>query len=83
VFDCPLFVFLQVVEQGLQGVAVFQVAYSLSAGAGCDRVLVMEGGRVVEGGPPQELLAQHGSRFAALYRAGHTVLSGMGLQVNL
>jgi hypothetical protein len=63
----------QVVEQGLQGVAVLQVAHSLGAVTGYDRVLVMEGGQVVEGGAPQELLGRQGSRFAALYRAGQAV----------
>ncbi len=34
-----------------------------------DRVLVIENGRVVENGPPQQLLAEPASRYAALVRA--------------
>jgi ABC-type multidrug transport system fused ATPase/permease subunit len=34
-----------------------------------DRVLVIEGGRVVENGPPSELLARETSRYAQLLRA--------------
>ena len=34
-----------------------------------DRVLVVEGGRVVENAPPAELLAREGSRYAELVRA--------------
>jgi ABC-type multidrug transport system fused ATPase/permease subunit len=34
-----------------------------------DRVLVIEGGRVIENGPPKELLANDSSRYAALLRA--------------
>ncbi|MEZ4361893.1 MAG: ATP-binding cassette domain-containing protein [Kofleriaceae bacterium] len=34
-----------------------------------DRVLVVEGGRVIENGPPKELLAKEGSRYAELLRA--------------
>jgi ABC-type multidrug transport system fused ATPase/permease subunit len=36
-----------------------------------DRVLVIEGGRVVENGPPAELLAQETSRYAQMVRADH------------
>jgi ABC-type bacteriocin/lantibiotic exporter with double-glycine peptidase domain len=34
-----------------------------------DRVLVIEGGRIVENGPPKELVARDKSRYAALLRA--------------
>ncbi|MEY2935851.1 MAG: transporter ATP-binding protein/peptidase [Pseudomonadota bacterium] len=34
-----------------------------------DRVLVVEAGHIVESGPPQELLAQPGSRYAQLFHA--------------
>jgi ABC-type multidrug transport system fused ATPase/permease subunit len=36
-----------------------------------DRVLVIEGGRVVENGPPAELLARETSRYAQMVRADH------------
>jgi hypothetical protein len=34
-----------------------------------DRVMVMDSGQIVESGPPARLLADPGSRFAALARA--------------
>lgn len=40
-------------------VTVVIVAHRLSTVAGCDRVLVLEGGRVVAEGPPQEILARY------------------------
>jgi len=36
---------------------------------GCDRVVVMEQGSIVEQGDPQELVGQPHTRFAALQRA--------------
>jgi ABC-type bacteriocin/lantibiotic exporter with double-glycine peptidase domain len=36
-----------------------------------DRVLVIEGGRVVENGPPAELLARESSRYGQLVQADH------------
>jgi ABC-type multidrug transport system fused ATPase/permease subunit len=44
-----------------------------------DRVLVVENGRIVENGPPQELLANPASRYAELLRAdqdNHSLLWG-------
>ena len=46
-----------------------QVAHRLEAVMGCDRVVVMEQGSIVEEGDPQELLQQPHSHFAALQRA--------------
>jgi ABC-type bacteriocin/lantibiotic exporter with double-glycine peptidase domain len=46
-----------------------------------DRVLVIEGGRIIENGPPQELLATENSRYAVLLRAdqdNHQQLWGGG-----
>jgi len=45
--------------------AVLTVAHRLSTARKADRVLVMEGGRIVEQGPPEELI-RRGGRFAAL-----------------
>jgi ABC-type transport system involved in Fe-S cluster assembly fused permease/ATPase subunit len=42
------------------------VAHRLSTAARCDRIVVLEGGRVVEEGPHAELLAA-GGRYAALW----------------
>jgi ATP-binding cassette, subfamily B, multidrug efflux pump len=48
-----------------QGCAVLTVVHRLATAREADRVLVMEAGRVVEAGPPAELIRQ-GKRFAAL-----------------
>jgi ATP-binding cassette, subfamily B, multidrug efflux pump len=45
--------------------AVLTVAHRLATAQVADRVLVMEAGRIVEAGPPDELICQ-GGRFAAL-----------------
>jgi ATP-binding cassette, subfamily B, multidrug efflux pump len=45
--------------------AVLTVAHRLATAKEADRVLVMEAGRIVEAGPPEELL-RRGGRFAAL-----------------
>jgi ATP-binding cassette subfamily B multidrug efflux pump len=47
------------------GRAVLTVAHRLATAQEADRVLVMEAGQIVEGGPPQELI-RRGGRFAAL-----------------
>jgi ATP-binding cassette subfamily B multidrug efflux pump len=48
-----------------QGCAVLTVAHRISTARDADRVLVMEGGRIVEQGPPADLI-DAGGRFAAL-----------------
>lgn len=59
----------RLVQRGLQTLLADRtaiiIAHRLSTVAIADRVLVMEGGRVVEDGTPAELVAQKG-RFAAL-----------------
>jgi ATP-binding cassette, subfamily B, bacterial len=52
----------------LQGRTAVVIAHRLSTVAIADRVLVMEGGRIVEDGSPAELIAGTG-RFADLHRA--------------
>ena len=47
-----------------RGVAVVTVAHRLATAREADRVIVLEGGRVVEAGPPEPLIAS-GGRFAA------------------
>ena len=42
------------------------IAHRLTTIAQADQIAVVEDGRVVESGPPDELLA-HGGRFASLY----------------
>jgi ABC-type multidrug transport system fused ATPase/permease subunit len=59
---------LDVVERVLAGCTVVSVAHRLAAVGRCERVIVLEGGRVVEEGAPGELLAQK-SKFAQLASA--------------
>jgi ATP-binding cassette subfamily B protein len=47
------------------GRTVLTVAHRLATAREADRVLVLEAGQIVEGGPPQELI-RRGGRFAAL-----------------
>jgi ATP-binding cassette subfamily B protein len=45
------------------------IAHRLSTVLIADRVLVVDGGRIVEDGPPEELVGRDGGRFANLHRA--------------
>lgn len=45
------------------------IAHRLSTVAIADRVLVLEGGRIVEDGSPAELIGRAGGRYASLHRA--------------
>jgi ATP-binding cassette subfamily B protein len=47
----------------------FVVAHRLATAARSDRIVVLDGGRIVEEGPHAELVAA-GGRYAALWRAG-------------
>ncbi|GII04669.1 ABC transporter ATP-binding protein [Planobispora takensis] len=53
------------------------IAHRLSTVEVADRVLVMDGGRVVEDGPPERLIARAG-RFAGLHRAWLDSISDHG-----
>jgi ABC-type bacteriocin/lantibiotic exporter with double-glycine peptidase domain len=48
---------------------LFCVTHDVSQTLEFDRVLVIEGGRIVENGPPKELLAREQSRYGELLRA--------------
>ena len=54
------------VEKVLKGRIAFVIAHRLSTIRGADKILVIDGGRVVESGSHRELLAQRG-RYYALY----------------
>ncbi|TVL94238.1 ABC transporter ATP-binding protein [Streptomyces sp. SAJ15] len=58
----------QAMHTVLRGRTAVVIAHRLSTVEIADRVLVMEGGRVVEDGTPEELIAGRG-RFAELHRA--------------
>ncbi|MFE0425439.1 ABC transporter ATP-binding protein [Streptomyces sp. NPDC058953] len=58
----------QAMDTVLHGRTALVIAHRLSTVEVADRVLVMEGGRIVEDGPPGELIAAPG-RFADLHRA--------------
>lgn len=49
-----------------RGVAVLTVAHRLSTAREADRVIVLEAGRIVEEGAPQDLIEQ-GGRFASMF----------------
>ena len=57
------------VRSSLDGCTVIQVAHSLNVVLACDVAAVMEGGVVVEAGPPGDLLADEGSALASMCRA--------------
>jgi subfamily B ATP-binding cassette protein HlyB/CyaB len=50
-----------------QGRTVLVIAHRLAAVRGCDRIITVEGGRIVEDGTHDELLL-HNGRYATLYR---------------
>ncbi|MFF2654115.1 ABC transporter ATP-binding protein [Streptomyces sp. NPDC058045] len=59
----------------LRGRTAVVIAHRLSTVEIADRVLVMEGGRIVEDGPPAELIAGEGA-FSELHRAWRDSLAG-------
>lgn len=63
----------RLVQQALETVLADRtsliIAHRLSTVLIADRVLVVDAGRVIEDGPPAELIAQHGGAFAGLYAA--------------
>jgi len=52
-----------------KGVTLFCVTHDVAQTQEFDRILVVEGGRIVENGPPKELMAKEKSRYAELLRA--------------
>ena len=60
----------EVVRREFAHHTVICVAHRLDGVMDFDRVAVMDGGRLVEMGPPDELLKRPGGRFKALVDAG-------------
>lgn len=61
------------VRSSLTGCTVVQVAHSLDVVLACDVAAVMEGGVVVETGPPGDLIGDPASALAAMCRAAGVV----------
>ena len=63
----------RMVQRALQTVladrTALVIAHRLSTVQIADRVLVLDHGRIVEDGPPEDLIAHSGGRYAALHRA--------------
>jgi ABC-type multidrug transport system fused ATPase/permease subunit len=57
-------------DRAAEGRTVLAVSHRLSLAARADRVVVLDGGRVVEQGPPAELLAAGGA-YARLWALQH------------
>ena len=47
----------------------FQIAHRLDSVMGCDKVVVLDRGRIVEIGNPRSLIADPGGSFAELHKA--------------
>ena len=61
---------LDALDRAAEGRTVVAVSHRLSLAARADRVVVLDGGRVVEQGPPAELLAAGGA-YARLWALQH------------
>ena len=61
---------LDALDLAAEGRTVLSVSHRLSLAARADRVVVLDGGRVVEQGPPGELLAAGGA-YARLWALQH------------
>jgi ABC-type multidrug transport system fused ATPase/permease subunit len=60
---------IEALECLMQGRTTLIVSHRLSLARSADRVVVISEGRIVEDGPPGDLLARADSRFAAMVRA--------------
>ena len=63
---------LDALDRAAEGRTVLSVSHRLSLAARADRVVVLDGGRVVEQGPPRDLLAAGGS-YARLWALQHPI----------
>ncbi|GKZ31963.1 hypothetical protein AbraIFM66950_000962 [Aspergillus brasiliensis] len=59
----------EIIRQEFKGCTIIAVAHRLDTIVDFDRVVVLADGRIVESGPPQQLLATDGSWFKRLYES--------------
>ncbi|VDM59178.1 unnamed protein product [Angiostrongylus costaricensis] len=55
------------IDLASEGLTTITIAHRLSSVRNCDRIIVLDEGRIVEEGPPDELLGKEGGRFQKLY----------------
>ena len=60
-----------------RGATLLCITHDVGETRGFGRVLVVEGGRIVEDGAPAELAARQDSRYRALLEAEETVRTGL------
>jgi ABC-type multidrug transport system fused ATPase/permease subunit len=65
---------VEALERLMRGRTTLVVSHRLSLAHSADRVVVIADGRVVESGPPDELLAQPDSHFATMVRTDSAVV---------
>ena len=60
-----------------RGATLLSISHDVSDTLNFDRVLVIEGGRIVEDAPPQEAAGRSGSRFRSMLAAEEDVRTGL------
>lgn len=56
------------VEEDFDGCTMFVIAHRIQTVLGCDKILVLDEGKVVEFGGVEELIQEEGSKFSEIYR---------------
>jgi ATP-binding cassette subfamily C (CFTR/MRP) protein 1 len=59
----------QIIREDFKNKTILAVAHRLNTITDFDRIIVLDQGRVIEQGPPSQLLSEKGSAFRALYDA--------------
>jgi ATP-binding cassette subfamily C (CFTR/MRP) protein 1 len=65
---------MAVIEREFEGYTVLMVSHRLDIVMGFDKVLIMDSGSIVEGGPPAELVKREGGRMRELWLVGNRSL---------